>query len=167
MPHFTPFSQLTKLQDIIVSALTALSLDYFRDPPSLTAVPPDPSRHFILSRMTPFAGRLVTEVIGCTASNSAPVHSHRTQYYPTQYGYDDTTATYKFIRMRLNNGILPLDTIRGGFCTGRTDGLCAMDKFLESQQKAYEMSNYDYACFGNYTVTSEPPGEDYDGTILA
>ena len=69
--------------------------------------------------------------------------------------------------MRLNNGILPLDTIRGGLCDGRTDGLCAMDKFLESQQKAYELSNYDYSCFGNYTITNVPRGDDYDGAIFA
>ena len=150
-----------------MSVITALSLDYFRDPPSLTAVPPDPNRHFILSHMTPFAGRLVTEVIGCTPSNPAPVQNHRTQYYPTQYGYNATTATNKFVRMRLNNGILPLNSIRGGFCNGRTDGLCAMNEFLESQQDAYELSNYDYSCFGNYTVTNVPRGKDYDGTISA
>lgn len=55
--------------DIIVSVLTALSLDYIRDPPSLTQFPPDPNRHFILSHLTPFGGRLVTEVIGFTSSN--------------------------------------------------------------------------------------------------
>lgn len=91
---------------------------------------------------------------------------HRTQYYPSQYGYDAEKAAHKFVRMRLNNGILPLNSIRGGACKGRSDGLCAMDKFLESQETAYEKSNYQFACFGNYTIDNEKDaGKDYDGTI--
>lgn len=151
--------------DIIISVLTALSLDYFRVPPSLTEVPPDPNRPFILSHLTPFGGRLITEVIGCASSAPIPVANHRTQYYPTQYGYDPANATHKFIRMRLNNGILPLDTIRGGACKGRSDGLCPLDSFLQSQEDAYTLSNYDYACFGNYTINDPTSGKDYDGTI--
>ena len=151
--------------DIIISALTALSLDYFRVPPSLTDTPPNPHRPFILSHLTPFGGRLVTEVIGCAASNPAPVANPRTQYYPAQYGYNAANASHKFIRMRLNNGILPIDTIRGGACKGRSDGLCALDSFLESQADAYALSNYDFACFGNYTIKDPTSGKDYDGTI--
>ena len=117
--------------------------------------------------MTPFAAGLVTEVIGCTSSDPTSVKNHKTQYYPTQYGYDVSKAANKFIRMRLNNGILPLNTIRGGFCGDRPDGLCAMDNFLESQQGAYDLSNYGFACFGNYTINNVPGGKDYDGTISA
>ncbi|CAD6588651.1 MAG: hypothetical protein ASARMPREDX12_003398 [Alectoria sarmentosa] len=153
--------------DIIISILTALSLDYFRVPPSLTEVPPNPNRPFILSHLTPFGGRLITEVIGCASSDPVSVANHRTQYYPTQYGYNPANATHKFIRMRLNDGILPLVTIRGGACKGRSDGLCAMDSFLQSQASAYPLSNYDFACFGNYTIADPTSGEDYDGTIFA
>lgn len=151
--------------DILVSVLTAMSLDYFKDPPSLTEYPPSPDRHFILSHMTPFAAKLVTEVIGCGSADPKPVHNTRTYANPTQYGYNPSNATYKFIRMRLNNGILPLDTIRGGACGNRTDGLCAMSAFLESQADSYELSNYDYACFGNYTVANVTGGFDFDGAI--
>ena len=69
--------------------------------------------------------------------------------------------------MRLNNGILPLNTIRGGACKGRSDGMCAIDSFLKSQTDAYALSNYDFACFGNYTIVDPTSGEDYDGTISA
>ena len=69
--------------------------------------------------------------------------------------------------MRLNDGILPLDTIRGGKCEGRSDGLCALDDFLESQAGAYELSNYDYACFANYSLADPMSGKDYDGRISA
>lgn len=73
--------------------------------------------------------------------------------------------------MRLNDGILPLNTIRGGGCgnstSGRIDGMCEMGAFLESQKDAYTLANYDYACFGNYTIDNvENAGMDYDGTIF-
>jgi hypothetical protein len=164
-PFYADFTH----DDIIISALTAMSIDYFRDPPSLTQFPPNPNRHFILSRLTPFGGRLVTEVIGCSSANPAPQRASRVQYTPTQYGYNPANATYKFIRMRVNNGILPLNTIRGGKCgnstSGRVDGMCALDSFIQSQATAYAQSNYNFACFGNYTIANATSGMDYDGTI--
>jgi hypothetical protein len=145
--------------DIIVSVLTAASVEYFKAPPSLTQYPPNPSRHFVLSHMTPFGGRLITEVIGCSSASPTAEAKHRTQYYPTQYGYNPDKASHKFIRMRLNNGIVPISSIQGGACKGRTDGMCAMSSFLTSQKTAYAKSNYDYACFANYTISehSHPP----------
>lgn len=67
--------------------------------------------------------------------------------------------------MRLNNGIVPLDTIRGGQCAGRSDGLCSMDKFLASQYENMKLANYQFACFANYTVINPTNGNDYDGTV--
>jgi hypothetical protein len=151
--------------DIIISVLTALSFDYLNDPPSLTQYPPDPNRHFILSHLTPFGGRLITEVIGCASADPTPVAAHHTQYYPTQYGYNPANATHKFLRLRVNNGILPLSDLRGGACGNRTDGLCTLSGFLQSQSKAYALSNYDFACFGNYTIKYPNNGTDYDGAI--
>ncbi|KAF2490043.1 3-phytase [Lophium mytilinum] len=161
-PFYADFSH----DDIIVSVMTAMSLDYFKDPPSLTQYPPDPNRKFILSRITPFTARLITEVIGCSDAEPGTQSEARTQYSPGQYGYSASNATHKFIRMRLNNGILPLSTIRGGGCAGRTDGLCAMDGFLKSQESAYALSEYNYACFGNYTILAPTSGQDYDGAIV-
>ncbi|KAK0945512.1 hypothetical protein LTR29_003117 [Friedmanniomyces endolithicus] len=160
-PFYADFSH----DDIIVSVLTSMSIDYFREHPNLQQYPPDPNRHFVLSNMTPFGARLITEVIGCAAPNPTAVHSHRTQYYPTQYGYNPANATHKFIRMRLNNGILPLETIRTGECLGRTDGMCALSSFLTSQYEAEKLANYQFACFANYTITAPTNGNDYDGTV--
>ena len=151
--------------DIIISVLTAMSFDYLNDPPSLTQYPPDPNRHFILSHLTPFGGRLITEVVGCASADPTPVAMHRTQYYPTQYGYNPANASHKFLRMRVNNGILPLSDIRGGACGNRTDGLCTVSGFLKSQSNAYALSNYDFACFGNYTIKYPNNGKNYDGAI--
>lgn len=90
-------------------------------------------------------------------------------YTPTQYGYDPANATHKFIRMRLNNGILPLNTIRGGACgtanSGRVDGICDLESFVKSQAESEKLANYQYACFGNWTVTNATSGDDYDGRI--
>ncbi|KAG9651339.1 3-phytase, partial [Aureobasidium melanogenum] len=160
-PFYADFTH----DDIIVSVMTAMSLDYFREAPSLTQYPPNPDRHFYLSKMTPFGGHLITEVIGCSSANPAAVSKEHVQYYPTQYGYNPSNATHKFVRMRLNNGILPLDTLRGGACKGRIDGMCALDKFVASQNGSYALSNYDYACFGNWTIANTTNGNDYDGTV--
>jgi len=156
--------------DIIISVLTALSLDYIRDPPSLTQFPPNPNRHFVLSHLTPFGARLITETIGCSSSDPPPVQKSRVSYTPGQYGYSASNATYKFIRMRLNHGILPLNTIRGGACgnstAGRVDGMCALEDFMRSQENSTAMANYDFSCFGNYTISDPTSGQDWDGVIF-
>ena len=43
--------------------------------------------------------------------------------------------------------------------------MCSLSSFIASQADAYELSNYDFACFGNYTLEDSHSGEDYDGTI--
>ncbi|GAO18007.1 hypothetical protein UVI_02060290 [Ustilaginoidea virens] len=152
--------------DIIISVLTAMSLDYFKDPPTLHKFPPSSNNHFTLSHLTPFGANLITEIIGCAESDPKPVEQSRVAYSPSQYGYDASNSSHKFVRMRLNNGILPLATIRGGKCgnatSGRLDGLCELGNFIESQQDAYRLSNYDYVCFGNYTIVNSTAAIDYD-----
>lgn len=152
--------------NVIISVLTAMSLDYFNEKPSDSRFPPNAYEHFQTSKMTPFGGHLVTETIGCGSADPKPVRHNRVPYKSGQYGYDPSTAKHKFVRMRLNNGILPLDSIRGGACAGRHDGLCELSAFLKSQQDSYYLSNYDYACFGNYTIPNSTVGINYDGTIF-
>ncbi|KAM3453194.1 hypothetical protein MY3296_003957 [Beauveria thailandica] len=157
--------------DIIISVLTALSVDYIKKSPTLDEYPPSSNTHVTLSHLTPFGANLITEQIGCSSGSPEPVENRRVQYTPGQYGYKAKNATHKFIRMRLNNAILPLNTIRGGKCgnstTGRLDGLCELSAFLESQANAFKDSNYQYACFGNYTLKNSTTHVDYDGTIFA
>lgn len=161
-PFYADFSH----DDIIVSVLTAMSLDYLRDPPSLSQWPPNPNRAFVLSHLTPFGAHLVTEVYGCADADPDAATAHQTLYKRADTGYNASVATNKFVRMRLNEGILPLHTIRGGLCAGRTDGLCPLDSFLASQANASAMANYQYACFGNWTLANPFDGTDYDGTIF-
>lgn len=83
-------------------------------------------------------------------------------------GYHAANATHKFIRQRLNRGIVPLASIRGGACEGRTDGLCPLADFVRSQENSTSLANYQYACFGNYSVSRDQAlsGKDWDGTIF-
>lgn len=113
--------------------------------------------------MTPFGANLVTEVIGCQDPEPTEVENFRTVYSPAQV----SSAPYKFVRMRLNNGILPLETIRGGECAGRSDGLCSVENFIASQETSVELANYQFACFGNWSIEDPLSGKDYDGTIFA
>lgn len=160
-PFYADFSH----DDIIISVLTAMSIDYFNDPVSLKQYPPNPDRHFFLNHLVPFGARLITEKIGCAAADPTAVHDYRTYYYPDQYGYSASNAPHKFIRMRLNNAVLPIDSIRGGKCAGRSDGLCPLENFLQAEWEAEKLANYQFACFANYTVTSTDNGRDWDGTV--
>lgn len=145
--------------------MTALSIDYFNDPPSLKDYPPKQDRRFVLSEITPFGGRLITEVIGCSSANPKAISKFREQYYPEQYGYNPKNATHKFIRMRVNNGIVPLASQRGGACAGRTDGMCSMEGFLKGSYEAEKLAVYQKACFGNFTLTAAEgtAGTNFDG----
>lgn len=150
---------------MILATLTALSLDYFRDLHNLETYPPRKERVFKLSEIVPFTARLVTEVIGCDSANPRAVTHERVRYYASQYGYDTDTksAKYRFVRMRLNGGILPLSSIRGGKCNDRKDELCSLEDFIESQKDAQKRAQYAVACFGRYGV---PNGAgDVDGTV--
>lgn len=148
-PLHQPFYADFTHDDIIVSVLTAMSMDYFNAPPSFSQFPPDPNRVFNLAHLTPFGGHLTVEVIGCADADPTPIASElpkRVQYTPGQYGYQPGNAPNKFIRMSLNGGLLPLNTLRSGDCAnGRPDGMCALTSFLKSQETSYSRSQYDYA----------------------
>jgi hypothetical protein len=139
---------------MLVGFLTALSIEYFRQNLSYNAFPPPENRHFKTTNIIPYAARIITERIGCISSNPIATNVTSTQYTSTQYGYSPSSATYKFIRMKLNSGILPLNTIQGGYCSNRTDGLCPLQNFLASQAKASAKANYGQICFGNYVYNA-------------
>ncbi|EJU00483.1 phosphoglycerate mutase-like protein [Dacryopinax primogenitus] len=147
-PLGQPFYLDTSHDDIIISVLTAMSLDYLKPALPLDVFPPPEDRTFVLSHLTPFGGRLTTEVIGCASANPTAKQYPETTYKIYTNGYDPTKAPNKFIRMRLNQGVLPLNTIRGGFCT-REDGLCSLCDFLASQTNMTQLANYQYSCFAN------------------
>lgn len=152
---------------MILATLTALSLDFLKKLPDLKKFPPAQDHVFRISHLVPFTARLVTEVIGCDMAHPKPEKHERVRYYASEYGYDDEKSSerpkHRFVRMRLNGGVLPLSSIRGGACKGRSDELCPLKQFLKSQEKAADRARYKQACFGNYDVVND--GRDVDGTV--
>jgi hypothetical protein len=139
---------------MIIGLITAMSIDYFHTPLSYSSFPPDDNRVFKTTHIIPYAAHMITEKIGCASSSPTEVSTAYTQYTPTQYGYSASNAPFKFIRMRLNNGIVPIATIRGGYCAGRGDGLCPLQSFLNSQANASAQANYGNLCFGSFNYNS-------------
>ena len=143
--------------------ITAESVEYFKESLPVDAYPPPADRHFRLSYLTPFGTRLYTEVIGCASDSPAEVQNPYTQPYAGSNGYDPANAPHKFIRQTWNNAVVPLATIEGGACSGRSDGMCALDTFLASQADAEAKANYQFGCFANYTDTAG----NGDGAVFA
>jgi hypothetical protein len=113
---------------------------------SLNANGPLPTDHipkdqtYFVNQIAPFASNLVGQVLSCPAS-SKPTH----------------------IRWILNDGVLPLTGIKG--CKPDNDGLCELDTFIASMKQRIEEVDFDFDCFGNYTVPE--PDNIVDGQFPA
>lgn len=114
--------------DTIISAVaTAMNFT------SLSRSGPLPTDHipkdlsWVTSQISPFASRLVGQVLSCPASDT-PTH----------------------IRFILNDGVVPLTGIKG--CAKNKDGLCALDKFVSGLKARVAEIDYQFDCFANYTV---------------
>lgn len=126
--------------DVIHSVLTSLNFTQIAD--FLPTTKPDPKRRYRSSRVTPFAARLVFEVLECKENN----------------------ASTKYIRSKINEAVIPMDQDQG--CEKRPDGLCKFDDFLQHQQKnAYKDAKYDLVCFGKNGTDFTVTGPVRNGTI--
>ncbi|KAK9469168.1 histidine phosphatase superfamily [Lipomyces arxii] len=121
-PETFPLDQLFYMDmthdTVIISILTALGIP-FGDLPSTTLLQP---RLFVASRMTPFGGRLYTELIDCP------------EFAETQ------------VRLKLNNRVLPLTGV--GACPTNEDGFCSLSTFIDALKMATSSVDYDNVCFG-------------------
>jgi len=100
----------------MVAIYTALGL--FQQPKHLDPAHPDTDRTWMVSRMVPFAGRMVTEKVQCSGK------------------------TNQFVRILVNDAVQPLE-----FCRGK-HGLCELDAFVQSQGYARNDGAGDFAkCF--------------------
>lgn len=126
--------------DIIVSVLTALNFTQFADflDPKNRTEP----RNFILSHITPFAARLVFEVIECS---NGTANANATQY----------------IRAKIGEAVIPWSADQG--CGGKgvvNSTLCPLPDFVRYQQEtAVKAASFDQACFGptpNVTLDTIP-----------
>ncbi|KAJ3569059.1 hypothetical protein NP233_g5303 [Leucocoprinus birnbaumii] len=76
--------------------------------------------------VNPFGVNLVGQVLSCPASGK-PTH----------------------IRWIINDGVLPLDGIKG--CKHNKDGMCEISTFIDGMKQRIAEVDYDFACHGNYT----------------
>ncbi|CDW99135.1 hypothetical protein [Sporisorium scitamineum] len=124
--------------DIILSVLTALNytqvVGEFLDPTYA-----DPDRTFVLSHITPFAARLVFEVIECEGDAK------------------------RYVRTKLNEAVIPYSGAEG--CP-QGEALCGLDDFVKFQRtNAYKDANFDKACFGVNGADFVVTGPVRNGTI--
>ncbi|CAO1626521.1 unnamed protein product [Sympodiomycopsis kandeliae] len=104
---------------VIVNVLSALNLLNFKQ--DLPVTRPDPNRVFKTSQVVPFSSRLVIEKLSCGQ------HKQR------------------WVRMNLNDRIIPLNQLPE--CEQeRKDGLCSLEKFVQSQSQRMQRVHWD-RCF--------------------
>ncbi|KAJ5769092.1 Histidine phosphatase superfamily clade-2 [Penicillium odoratum] len=148
-PFDQPFYMDMSHDDIILSVINALGLDYFKfGPHGLPGnVDHAPKRNFSLQQMTPFGARFLSEIWTCPSntsfSNLGPVLLNN----PT---VESTKNTTTYIRFVLNNAPLPLDGLVG--CETASQGFCPVEKFLRGVPTLKQKAEYQKACFGNYTT---------------
>ncbi|KDN33835.1 hypothetical protein RSAG8_13075, partial [Rhizoctonia solani AG-8 WAC10335] len=104
---------------VILSALGIL-----RDAKPLPPAGPIPSnQQFVVSKIVPFAGSTVVEKLSCPAPPAKD-----------------------YVRIIINDAVIPLTDLTPCGKLGRTEGLCALDKFVESQAYARAGGNWT-SCF--------------------
>ncbi|KAJ5669064.1 hypothetical protein N7462_010134 [Penicillium macrosclerotiorum] len=151
-PFNQPFYMDMSHDDIILSVISALGLDYFRFGPH--GLPSDidhaPNRTFQLTEMTPFGARFMSEIWTC------PRNISFSSLDPVLYSnpeLETTSGTTNYIRFVLNNAPLPLGGLIG--CEHAQNGFCPVDNFLRGVPTLKEKAKYQEACFGNYTTGSQ------------
>ena len=92
--------------------------------------------------MEPFGARLDIEVINAPL----PVLANRTC---ASDAYAATGSPTQYVHFVLNQRTIPLGASLPS-CGNRTDGWCEMETFLAAEKAQVAMSNYEYACFGDY-----------------
>ena len=85
------------------------ALGLFKQPLPLDPTKPNHQRTWMTSHMTPFSGRMVTERLSC---NKLPTTGERVEY----------------VRILVNDALQVME-----FCGSGEDGMCTLDKFVESQ----------------------------------
>jgi hypothetical protein len=151
-PFGQPFYMDMSHDDIILSVINALGVNYFKYGPH--GLPGDlnhaPKRNFSLSEMTPFGARFMSEIWTCPRNHSF------NELDPVLYEnpvVDSTADTTDYIRFVLNSAPLPLEGVVG--CEGARNGFCPVDRFLHGIPTLEHTANYQKACFGKYPTGSQ------------
>ncbi|WVQ81817.1 hypothetical protein IAT38_003944 [Cryptococcus sp. DSM 104549] len=121
---------------VLLDAITAFNLTALFSTGALPVDKRVEDSSFVASHVVPFATHLVIQVLECA---------------------DQTPS--KQIRFMLNDAVLPIDQSYEG-CEWNKDGLCSFDTVVENLQRRLEEIDFDYDCYGNYTVEY---GQDLNG----
>ncbi|KAJ5664384.1 hypothetical protein N7507_005115 [Penicillium longicatenatum] len=158
-PLGQPFYMDMSHDNIIVSVMAALNLDYFKYP-SLTGLPGDvdhaPDRTFRISDITPFGARFMTEVWTCPNDVTFDTLDPVLYSNPILESTEDTT---KYLRFLLNGSPLPMTGVVGCDAENSTNGFCPLEKFMNGIPELQNRANYREACFGYYLNHTDIPIE--------
>ncbi|KAL1957422.1 hypothetical protein VTO42DRAFT_5990 [Malbranchea cinnamomea] len=139
----------------ITSVLAAFGVKQFAQ--FLPTAGPPSNMQFISSQIIPFAARLVIEII--TAPR--PVSEKRSRTADkSPYDMSRPAKKTKYVHLILNQRTIPLGRSFEE-CGLRDDGWCELETFMDIQKKRIGSTNFEYSCFGNYTLPKY--GEVTDG----
>lgn len=139
----------------IYSILVAFGLKQFSDVlPSTERKEP---RNVTVSHITPFAARMVWEVI----TTPHPVKAKRPAPGSAEADFYEVGDTTKYVHLTLSQRTVPLGASYPE-CGDRDDGWCEMGTFMRLLDGLLAQAKYDYSCFGDYTAV--PYGHITDGT---
>ncbi|KAG5727396.1 3-phytase A [Termitomyces sp. T112] len=121
---------------VVLNIITALNLTNFAmsGPLPYTHIPTN--RSFEVSKLAPFGTNIQFQLLECT---SVPGPQ---------------------LRIIINDGVTPLTGIKG--CPEQRDGMCPVDTFVKAQKELLLETDWEYDCFGNWTV---PEGDAWNTTI--
>ncbi|CAI7618771.1 unnamed protein product [Penicillium pancosmium] len=138
--------------DIIISTLTALGMDYFKYGPHgmPDSVPHAVPRNFVLQQVVPFGARLFSEIWTCPKDAKFDNLQEMKYKNPDLSSQADTTD---YIRFVLNNA--PVSTKGMKACEGSVNGFCPLKAFVDSVPELTKEAMYQEACFGDYNITEQ------------
>jgi len=138
---------------VISTILVAMNFTSFIKDGPLPATHIPEKRSYIVSQIAPFGTRLIGQVLSQTSS------SNQTSA-PSSPATAAGEATH--IRWLLNDAVLPLTGV--GACPENDDGLCPIDTYISGLKQLIAETDFQFACFGNFTVPN--PNEIVDGQPL-
>lgn len=131
-PRYFPLDQkiyVDATHDTIISAvITTLNLTQFSSSGPLPSTHIPDNRSFDLSKISPFASNLQSQILSCGPRKERKV------------------------RWILNDGLVPLDGVRG--CEGTT--ACDLDVFVEEVKRMTSKIDWSYDCLAPYELGDEP-----------
>lgn len=152
---FFPLDQLIYLDfthdDVLASVLTAFNYTQVLGE-TLDPSHPQAKRTDKLSHITPYAARLVFEIVSCPTTKVAASDSSSSGGNNATNQSGQQAGEELLIRTLLNDAFIPM-TAAQGCSTHRSDGACSLHEFVSYQQKhILEAAQFSKACFGNYTA---------------